>query len=249
VDLAFNYHDDPLASPFFVQGCRFDKEQLTLVGRTATGVEIPLSNDALSFENGTRGDCAATISESRFFNWVASMATAAAGKVKKTKVIDDPAGGGLLGMRMQLTAGSLRSSAFRVAGTNGIVRWKFGGDNSALAEEVTWELDINDPSVVEVLLTSKTLAANPQTRDAVVLKPAGIANVVEAWIVNMPLGDLTGFDPVDPLHPNDHFAEYFRLADGSPTPVIPTPDQTQFCNPTAGAANPKCPPAVFDSLT
>lgn len=242
VDVAFNYEYTP-GSRIAVNGCHLTKEQLTLVGRTAAGTEVPLSAaEVLTFSNGALTHPCPTTANQSFFNWVAEMARVGAGTVNPA-VVTAADGGGLLGARMRLTQGNLRCGGFRANPPNGYVRWSYGGSNSALAEEVAWEVAFPaTTNVVEVVLKSAPLGAGTAAPD-LVLRPQG--GLVEAWILNMPLNNMLGFDPVNPLAPDHHFLEFFRLANGNPTPSYPIPDSSQYCTPPTGAANPKCPPTVF----
>src|SRR5206468_2339687 len=87
--------------------------------------------------------------------------------------------GALVGMRLRLTQGTLKSSRFRIV-NGGNVRWSFDGGktSAALAEEVTWELRFDPGDSVEEVVLKSSVAAMPP----LVLQPKG--GLVEAWIVN-----------------------------------------------------------------
>lgn len=235
IDLAFKYAVD-FTHNEDVNACRLSGEELTLVGRTLAGDEVPLDKWGLAFAHEVIADCP-TNNDQESFRWVADMADLGAGKVRGKALTTL---GSLVGMRLKLTQGTLKTGGFRAVDV-GLVRWSFDGGktSAALAEEVTWEYRFAEANVEEVVL--KSSAAH-----SLVLRPYD--GTVEVWILNMPLGQVLRFEPAKPFDANHHFAEFFRLADGNPNPVIPIPDTTRFCGPPLAASNPKCPPALFAPL-
>jgi len=246
VDLVFTFNIDN-ANKLRVNGCRFSAEELTLIGRTAAGIEVPLDNTGgLNFDHDSLTDCPASVPAS--FRWVADMAKLRAGKIRSDALTTL---GALVGMRMKLTQGRLYTSLFRQIRTPpppppppGTVRWSFDGGSTfaPLAEEIVWDYSFRNVEVAELVVKSSA-GASP-----LVLTP-NADNLVEVWIVNMPLGQVLGFETANPLDSDDHFEEFFKLADGSPTPIIPKPDMIRSCPPFGAASNPKCPPAQFASLS
>jgi hypothetical protein len=109
---------------------------------------------------------------------------------------------------------------------------------------VIWRHEFTDGAVDKVILRSKPFTG-AQTQPDLVLLP--VSNLIEAYIYNMPVESILELSPPQPFFPDHHFVEYFRLADGNPAPVIPTPLHN-FCPPFTGPSNPKCPPAMFSPL-
>jgi hypothetical protein len=229
-----------------VNACLMTGEELTLVGQTTSGVDVPLKPNYLEF-NGLSltppAKCPADDTAARYFAWVADMAALQAGEINRTlltdwRVADD------LGLRMWITEGGLECGGFRET-SQGIVRWAFGKNSSRLlAEEVIWRHEFTDSAVDKVVLRSKPFTGAPAQRDLVLL-PSG--NLIVAYIYNMPVEGLLELNPAQPFVPDYHFGEIFRLADGNPAPVVPTPVHN-FCPPFTGPSNPKCPPAMFSPL-
>lgn len=224
-----------------VKACFLGGEALVLVGRKEDGSRVELLRNALRFAHGTRVPPCPSVQSQFDFSWVVPNP----GTLDRT-LLTAMDRSDLIGVRMTLTEGSLRCGGFRQI-RQGLVRWHFGtGESIALAEEVRYDLTINDSTIKGVTLETIPFQNQPPQKD-IRLMPKG--DLIEAWIVNMPIPSLVAAEPLRPLDPDLHYSEYYRLCTGSTPTTVPIPDLISFCPPFSNASNPKCPPTTFSPLT
>ena len=237
----FDYKKPPIT---LMKACALSGEAITIVGRNAAGERIEPNRNGLTFVTGLREPGSLCPDEEDYtdFSWVARNPFPLKPEVLAST---DP---NLLGVKMRLTQGELKCAAFRKTG-RGIVRWMFGSATSeALAEEVLYELEFpDDRGVTHVILESTPFLGGTQAD--LVLTPRADLNLVEGWIVNMPLAGLIGVDPERPMESDHHYHEYYRFCEGTPSGPIPIPDTVSFCPLFIAASNPKCPPTMFSEVS
>lgn len=237
----FDYNKPPVAQ---VKVCGLSGEVLTVVGRNAAGERIEPARDSLSFVTGLRppGTVCPDANSATDFSWVAQSPC----PLEPSVLTSTDAS--LLGVRMRLTQGALKCGGFRRT-SRGIVRWLFGSTTStALAEEVLYEMEFPDASgVTHVVVESTSFQGVPLPN--LVLTPRPDLNLVEGWIVNMPLEGLLGIDPPRPMDSDHHYLEFYRFCRGPKPTTIPIPDPNSFCTAFIAASNPKCPPTVFSAVS
>jgi hypothetical protein len=244
--LSFMFRETKLDDPFAVNGCLLGGEVLTLVGRTQQLPRVELKRDRLKFATGDHdpdNPCPTNEEEDqRLISWVAQNPGTLNPEVCSTMERSD-----LIAVRMKLTEGDLFCGGFRMV-PRGVVRWKFGeGQSTALAEEVVYEHEFADDSgVVGINLESEPFRDQLPHDD---LFLHGKDDVVEVWIVNMPLASVLEADPERPMDPDHHFHEFYRLCIGTIPTIIPEPDLNSFCPRFQAASNPKCPPTLFAAPT
>jgi hypothetical protein len=151
--------------------------------------------------------------------------------------------------RMDLFDGDLYTSRFprSYKDNSRLLKWYLDSDQGtsvkpakAIAEEITFSKQWQGA-------TSVTISVG--TGGQIVLKPD--QQEIELWVVNLPLIDIvvnrskwSAYERTK----EHHFYHYYRLATNT-VDLIPWPDPNpaNFCPPppTAGVANPRCPPALF----
>jgi hypothetical protein len=227
-----------------VKACVFSGEQIGIVGlkEDFTTRVVPLS-DTLTFVHGLRQGAACPkfsgTPTKTDFDWVLTNP----GKVNPALLTCFDCSD-IVGMRMMLTSGVLRNDLFRQVDDR-ILKWHFGQQFSAAAEEVIYELTFADETGVKsVALESIPFAGSP-SRDPLILTPPQQGGPIRAWIVNMPPGDLLRLADPLPYERDHHYEEYYRLCSDSPQPLIPFPDAIDSCQGVIAISNPKCPPTQF----
>lgn len=220
-----------------VDACFLGGEVLTLVGMRENGSRVELLRNALWFADGKAVPPCPSNQNQFDFSWVAPNPGTLDPSVLTAMDRSD-----LIGIRMTLTQGSLRCGGFRQT-RQGFVRWTFGtGESAALAEEVRYDLEIDDSTIKSVALETYPFH-NQQARREILLVPKDGA--IEAWIANMPVSSLASSEPPRPLDPDRHYSEYYRLCTGEIPTTIPIPDPNSFCRGFGNVSNPKCPPTMF----
>lgn len=229
------------------RACPLVGEEFTIVGRDANGQPVQPAAHALTFLTGLRPNPPEPCPDFDVrlddpdFSWVCQNRG-----TLNPAVLTSTALGDLIAARVKLTQGTLKTGGFRVINNNQVVRFKFGAEDSqAFPEEVVWDFDFTDASrVVDVMLVSAPFDNFPQN-PPLILKPRADTELLEGFIVNIPVENLFLLDPPLPLADDDHYEEYYRLCQGVPPTTIPIPDRQIFCPGPAGATNPKCPPTYF----
>jgi len=163
--------------------------------------------------------------------------------------------------RVRIDRGTL--STRELTRTNGqIIQWQFapltGGDvvhRQALAEVV--ELALDEPGD-QIVLSARPFRGVGRAK-RIALAPTAGSNEVVAMVKCIPIEDVFGLRPVEPVRFGDrrsrdqHFEHYYRISAADPGVGLgPVPEAAAACPATAPgfgpplATNPMCPPSWFE---
>lgn len=231
-------------SPITVKACVFADEEITIVGLKDDGSREMPPADTLTFAHGYKGKsdvCPKAGNLKTDFAWVLTNP----GKVNP-ELLTSFDRGDVVGMRMLLTSGKLKTDLFRMIIGNRIIKWHFGEKLEAIAEEVIYELTFKDDTEVKTIALESIPFGAAEKKIPLILTPSDDGAPIKVWIVNMIPGDLLRLADPLPFEPDHHYEEFYNLCLDKPEPLLhPIPDSVNFCAGFGAISNPKCPPTQF----
>lgn len=210
------------------------------------GVDLSFtaSPNGFSYEPRTEPEC--PDQDQAGFDWISKMSDVGAGVMRRDALVGTNSR--LVLGRLLLTGGHFSTTSFRVVPADGagteIVRWQFRnslgtsmGERRALAEETMIEFGISTSSPWGIVF--REFGGNATT---LFLEPDA-NNLVQLWLVNLPLLNVLGVFEGNREAPETHFLYYYDLSSGGqffPHPVMP-----RCTRGGGGLTGPKCPTTQF----
>ncbi len=207
-------------------------------------LNLGIPGDALKFNDGNPAD-SCPLSSEEDFGWIARMKDVDSQHDKMKKQAFEQKDSSLVLARLDLTTGTLRTTAFPINATTGkAVKWKFkehGGGEVGPKRALSEEISLVIPGVSGVQIQSTGFGG---ASSKIALKPS--AGSIQAWIINLPILSIVSKLPEEPPKPDHHFHHFYRMATAGGNHI---PHPKEDCDEFTGAAsNPKCPPAYFTTF-